>query len=84
MSSKKDGKGTGELNKHDSSLNSEDTKFHEEEGVTFSVLLKVIYTVLSIFLFEELVLVSAVQWLFIIGRGFRGEFELQNKRQEED
>ncbi len=65
VSFKKDGKGTCELNKHDSSLINENTKFHEQEGVTVSMLLKVIYTVLSIFLFQELVLVSAVQWLFI-------------------
>ena len=41
MSSKKDDKGTCELNKHDISLINEDTKFHEQEGVTFSMLLKV-------------------------------------------
>lgn len=41
LSSKKDAKGTCELNKHDISLINENTKFHEEEGVTFSMLLKV-------------------------------------------
>ena len=41
MSSKKDDKGTCELNKHDISLINKDTKFHEQEGVTFSMLLKV-------------------------------------------
>jgi len=38
MSSKKDDKGTCELNKHD--IN-EDIKFHDQEDVTFSLLLKV-------------------------------------------
>ena len=41
MSSKKDDKGTCELNKHDISLISEDREFHEQEGITFSMLLKV-------------------------------------------
>ena len=41
ISSEKDGKGTCELNKHDSSLINENTDFYEEEGVTFSMLLKV-------------------------------------------
>ena len=41
MSSKKDDKGTCELNKHDISLINEDTEFHEQEGITFSMLLKV-------------------------------------------
>ena len=36
-----DGKGTCELNKHDSSLINENTNFYEEEDVTFSMLLKV-------------------------------------------
>ena len=43
VSSKNDGKGTCELNKHDSSLINENTKFHEQEGSTFSSLLKVIH-----------------------------------------
>ena len=43
MSSKKDGKGTCELNKHDIPLIYENSNFHNQEGVTFSVLLKVIY-----------------------------------------
>jgi len=38
MSSKKDDKGTCELNKHD--IN-EDIKFHDQEDVTFTLLLKV-------------------------------------------
>ena len=41
MSSKKDGKGTCELNKHDISLINENTNFHDQQGVTFSMLLKV-------------------------------------------
>lgn len=41
MSSKKDEKGTCELNKHEISLINEDTEFHEQEGFTFSMLLKV-------------------------------------------
>ena len=41
MSSKKDEKGTCELNKHDISLINEDTDFHEQEGFTFAMLLKV-------------------------------------------
>ena len=41
MSSKKDGKGTCELNKHDISLN-EASNFHDQQGVTFSMLLKVV------------------------------------------
>ncbi|XP_078347641.1 uncharacterized protein LOC144632787 [Oculina patagonica] len=40
VSPEKDGKGTCELNKHHSALINENTKFHEEEGVTFSMLLK--------------------------------------------
>ena len=43
MSSKKDGKGTCELNKHDISLIAEKANFHDQQGVTFSMLLKVIY-----------------------------------------
>ena len=41
MSSKKDGKGTCELNKHDISLIDESAEFVDQEGVTFSMLLKV-------------------------------------------
>ena len=41
MSSKKDGKGTCELNKHDISLINENTNFHDQQGVSFSMLLKV-------------------------------------------
>jgi len=39
MSSKKDGKGTCELNKHDISLINENINFHDQLGVTFSMLL---------------------------------------------
>ena len=42
MSSKKDGQGTCELNKHDISLINENTNFHNQQRVTFSMLLKVI------------------------------------------
>ncbi|KAL9965175.1 hypothetical protein ACROYT_G028938 [Oculina patagonica] len=40
MSSKKDGKGTCELNKKDISLVNGNTNFHEQQGVTFSMFLK--------------------------------------------
>ena len=43
MSSKKDGKGICELNKHDISLVNENTNFQNRQGVTFSMLLKVNY-----------------------------------------
>ena len=43
MSSKKDGKGTCELNKHDiSALMNENANFHNQKGVTFVIMLKVI------------------------------------------
>ena len=42
MSSKKDGKGTCELNKHDISFINENDNFHNQHGVTSSMLLKVI------------------------------------------
>ena len=42
MSSKKDGKGTCELNKHDISLINPNAEFHDQQGVTFSMLMKVI------------------------------------------
>ena len=42
MSSKKDGKGICELNKHGISIVNETTNFHDHQGVTFSMLLKVI------------------------------------------
>ena len=35
----KDGKGTCELNKHDISLVDENANFHDQQGVTFSMLL---------------------------------------------
>ena len=41
VSSKKDGKGTCKLNKHGISLIDENSEFHDQQGVTFSVLLKV-------------------------------------------
>ncbi|KAL9965921.1 hypothetical protein ACROYT_G029788 [Oculina patagonica] len=40
MSFKKDGKGTCELNKHDIFLINENTNFHDQQGVTFSMFLK--------------------------------------------
>ena len=40
-SSKKDGKGTCELNKHDISLVNEDISLDDHQGVTLSILLKV-------------------------------------------
>ena len=39
MSTKKDGKGTCELNKHDISLIDENANFDDQQGVTFSMLL---------------------------------------------
>ncbi|XP_020603074.1 uncharacterized protein LOC110042078 [Orbicella faveolata] len=39
MSSKKGGKGTCELNKHDISLINENANFHDQQGATFSMLL---------------------------------------------
>ena len=39
--SKKDGKGSCELNKHDISLMNENTNFHNQQRVTFSMLQKV-------------------------------------------
>ena len=54
-SSENEGKGTCELNKHDGSLINENTKFHEEEGTTFSMLLKVIHSKLYILAFKNLV-----------------------------
>ena len=42
MSSKKDGKGICELNKHGISLANGNTNFHDHQGFTFSMLLKVI------------------------------------------
>ena len=42
LSSKKDGEGTCELNKHDISVVNENINFDDQEGVTFSLPLKVI------------------------------------------
>ena len=44
MSSKKEGKGTCELNKHDISLIHKNTNILDQQGVTFSMMLKVIST----------------------------------------
>ena len=41
LSSKNDGKGTCELNKHDDAMIKENTNFLEKEGVTFAILSKV-------------------------------------------
>lgn len=46
-SSKEDGKGTCELNKHDISVIYEDNEFHDQEDVTFSLLLEVSWWVLN-------------------------------------
>ena len=46
MSSKEDGRGTCELNKHDSSLINENTKLNEQQGFIFSKFLKVRYVIL--------------------------------------
>ena len=42
LSSKKDGEGTCELNKHDISVVNENINFNDQERTTFSLLLKVI------------------------------------------
>ena len=49
VSSNKDGKGTCELNKHEIPLINENTKFHDQQGVTFSMLLKVTYNQFILF-----------------------------------
>ena len=41
LSSKNDGRGTCELNKHDISMIKEKRNFHEKQGVTFAILSKV-------------------------------------------
>jgi len=46
VSSKKDGKGTCELNKNDNTLVNQKTKLNEQQGATFSMLLKVRYIML--------------------------------------
>ena len=48
---KKDGKGTCELNKHDSSLINENTKLNEQQGFVFSMFLKVRNSILSVVLY---------------------------------
>jgi len=53
--SKNDDKGTCELNKHDISPSNEDSEFHEQEGITFSRLLKVrCYVEIMITLFRRI------------------------------
>ena len=52
MSSRDDDKGTCELNKHNISLINEDTEFHDQKDVTFSLLLKVSW--LEDFLYYEI------------------------------
>jgi len=47
VSSKKDGKGTCELNKNDNTLINEKTKLNEQQGVTFSMFLKVRHVILK-------------------------------------
>ena len=47
VSSKKDGKGTCELNKNDNTLINEKNTLNEQQGVTFSMLLKVRYIILK-------------------------------------
>ena len=46
-SSKEDGRGICELNKHDSSHINENTKLNEQQGVTFSILLKARHLILQ-------------------------------------
>ena len=46
MSSKDEDKGTCELNKHNISVINEETEFHDQEDVTFSLLLKVSWPVI--------------------------------------
>ena len=48
LSSKKDGEGTCELNKHDFSVTDENINLYDQLGFTFSMLLKVIMAVLMV------------------------------------
>jgi len=54
VSSKKEGKGTCELNKHDNTLFNENTELNVQQGVTFSVLLKVRYVILKSYCLPKL------------------------------
>ena len=53
VSSKEDGKGTCELNKHASSLINENTKLNEQQGFIFSMFLKVRNLILSVILYKN-------------------------------
>ena len=48
LSSKKDGEGTCELNRHDFSVTDENINLYDQLGFTFSMLLKVIMAVLMV------------------------------------
>ena len=48
LSSKNDGRGICELNKHHTSMIKEKRNFHEKEGVTFAVLSKVLIGIIRI------------------------------------
>jgi len=60
VSSKNDGKRTCELNKHDNTLINENTKLNDQQGVTFSMLLKVRYAILKKFFFTKTVSLSVL------------------------
>ena len=66
VSSENDSKGTCELNKHDSSLINDNTKFHNEEGTNFSMLLKVGYSVLIHFNLSGFVYLRCMQIIRLI------------------
>ena len=53
VSSQEDGRGTCELNKHDSSLINENTKLNEQQGFIFSMFLKVRNFILSVILYKD-------------------------------
>lgn len=80
MSSKEDGKGTCELNKHDISVIYEDNEFHDQEDVTFSLLLEVSWWVLnkiiSLVKFDNIVS-RKIHVFFINSELFCGCFALQ-------
>ena len=59
-SSKEDGRGKCELNKHDSSHINENTKLNEQQGVTFSILLKARYLILKKLCFKK-----TTSWLIL-------------------
>jgi len=76
MSSKKDDKGTCELNKNDISPSDEDSEFHEQEGVTFSRLLKVrCYDEIIITLFRRIFITTGVRYHY---SGYFTDFSLQS------